>query len=247
MTALDSHPAQRASPVDDSERPPHAAELHRVGVRLGRARIPVLEEVSLTVHHGELLGLAGPNGAGKSTLLRVLATLLPPDRGRAEVFGTSVTAANDSGVRRRICLVAHEPGLHPALTLGENLELIRDLHPRRRDGDRGEGPGPAVRDALVAVGLAAAADRPVTACSRGMVRRAELARVLVTAPQLLLLDEAHAGLDAASAELVAAVVGRVRAGGGAAVVVSHDGGRLTDVVDRTVELDAGRIATGSGA
>ncbi|MDP8970311.1 MAG: ATP-binding cassette domain-containing protein, partial [Actinomycetota bacterium] len=153
-------------------------------VAIGSTR--VLEEVSLRVWPGEVVGLVGPNGAGKSTLLRVLATLLAPGGGHARVLGTELSSAARNGARGRIALLGHDPALHPSLSLRENLQLVADL--AGMPPSRGEM-------VLEAVGLGGAADRRVERCSRGMIRRAEIARALLTRPQLLLLDEAHAGLD----------------------------------------------------
>ena len=79
-------------------------------------------------------------------------------------------------------------------------------------------------------------------CSHGMQRRAEFARILMTEPSLLLLDEPHSALDADAVELVDALVARTIGTGGAAVLVSHDRGRVTDLADRTVEIRQGTIA-----
>jgi heme exporter protein A len=200
------------------------------GLAVDVRRTPVLRDVALTVGRGEVVALTGPNGAGKSTLLRVLATLLPPSGGRGRVLGADLTSRRRRDVRRRIALIGHEAGLHPALTLGENLDLVATLV--------GVEAG-ATAAVLEIVGLDAARDRRAAHCSHGMVRRAELARALLTRPELLLVDEAHAGLDPAAAELVRLVLADVRRRGGASVVVSHDLDRVASLADRVVELDGG--------
>lgn len=194
-------------------------------------RVPVLRGLDLTVRRGESVGFIGANGSGKTTLLRVLATLLPPTRGKGRVLGATLGSPACAAVRPRIALVGHAPALYPQLSLRENLHFVARIT-GHRDGEADE--------ALELVGLGGAADRWAEVCSQGMQRRAELARVLLTEPALLLLDEAHAGLDTASAGLVEAVVGRVRARGGAAVVVSHDHPRLLDVADRVVKIADGQ-------
>jgi ABC-type multidrug transport system ATPase subunit len=135
-------------------------------------------------------------------------------------------------VRPAIALVGHVPALYPQLTLQENLEMVARL--------LGERPDRTAR-ALEVVGLAGARHRRAGHCSQGMLRRAELARALVTRPRLLLLDEAHAGLDPAASQLVELLVAEVRSRGGAAVLVSHEPRRLHPLVDRTVELADGRL------
>jgi heme exporter protein A len=214
------------SPVPDND---HVAML--VDVAVDVERVAVLRGLDLAVAAGESVGLMGANGSGKSTLLRVLATLLPPVGGHGHVLGAALGSAACDMVRPRIALVGHTAALYPRLTVRENLHFLARLIGRReREAD----------EALEAVGLAQAADRRADACSQGMQRRAELGRVLLTEPRLLLLDEAHAGLDRASTGLVKAVVEQVRERGGASVVVSHDHPRLRGVADRLVEINDGR-------
>lgn len=192
----------------------------------------MLRGVELTLAAGEAVGLVGANGSGKSTLLRALATLLPPVAGTGAVLGARLGTREVERVRPAIALVGHTPSLYPRLTLGENLRFWCRL----------TGRGTSAADAaLQVVGLGRAADRPADRCSHGMQRRAELARVLVAAPRLLLLDEAHAGLDRASAALVGVVVTAVRERGGGAVVVSHEHERLEGTVDRVIEIEGGAL------
>jgi heme exporter protein A len=204
--------------------------LTRVGVDLDRT--PVLREVDLHLGSGETLGVRGPNGSGKSTLLRILATLLLPSAGHGAVLGTPLGGRACWAVRPDICLVAHTPGLYPRLTLAENLRLVARL--------TGRGDEAAAR-ALDDVGLGGAGHRRAEQCSQGMLRRVELARVLLVQPRLLLLDEPHAGLDAAAFGLVDLVVHLCRQRGGASVMVSHDGVRLAALADRVVEIVDGRL------
>ena len=195
-------------------------------------RTPVLRGLTLTVAAGEAVGLVGANGSGKSTLLRLLATLLAPTAGTGRVLGARLGTREVERVRPSIALVGHSPALYPRLTLGENLTFYCRLTGRSPD---------AAAVALATVGLGRAADRPADRCSHGMLRRAELGRVLITSPHLLLLDEAHAGLDRGSAGLVDVVVEEVRERGGAAVVVSHERNRLDGIADRVLEIQDGSL------
>ncbi|MHA6631415.1 heme ABC exporter ATP-binding protein CcmA [Pseudonocardia sichuanensis] len=200
-------------------------------------RTPVLRELDLRMDAGEALGVLGANGSGKTTLLHLLATLVRPAAGRAEVLGRELGSREAGAARPAITLIGHLPALYPQLSLAENLRFVARLTGRE---DR------AVDRALEAVGLGGAAQRRAEHCSQGMQRRAELARVLLNRPSLLLLDEIHAGLDRDAVGLVDDVVASVRGRGGACVLVSHEPDRLTGVVDRMVRISDGRAERVAG-
>ncbi len=222
--------------IGSTKRPASGAEpvvsLQGVAVSIGQT--PVLESVDLTVPAGQAIGVVGANGSGKSTLLQACATILRPTRGSGQVLGVDVARRSPAEVRRRICLIGHQPALYPRLSLRENLKFVADLYGR---------PDRLVEEALDMIGLARAADRRVERCSQGMARRADLARAMITDPLLLLLDEAHSGLDAAAADLVGHLVDRVRERGGAAMLASHELDRLDAIVDDVVELRTGRLVS----
>ena len=211
-------------------------QLGSVAVRYGR--VPVLSGVDLEVPAGEAVGIVGPNGSGKSTLLRVLATLLRPTEGTVTAFGERMGDENAFGIRRRIALIGHQPALYPQLTLRENLAFVGRLSGHAED---------RVDEMLEIVGLAGAVNRRAEQSSHGMQRRVEFARVIQTRPDLLLLDEAHAGLDREAGMLVDAVVDNVRSRGGAAVFVSHELDRMMPLVQATYELVGGTVVPGGSA
>jgi heme exporter protein A len=231
---LTARPAARRSPGPAASPQPAGLRpvvfLAGVGVILGAT--PVLRNLDLEVHAGQVVGLVGANGSGKTTLLRLLATLLPPTSGAGSVLGARLDGRARFAVRPAIALVGHTPSLYPQLSLAENLELVARL--------LGQPHARAI-EALEAVGLAGARRRRAGHCSQGMLRRAEFARILLTRPRLLLLDEAHAGLDPAASGLVEQLVAEVRGRQGTAVVVSHEPRRLGRLVDRTLELAGGRL------
>ena len=204
--------------------------LRDVGVRFGPT--PVLTGIDLDLDHGEAIGVTGPNGAGKSTLLSVISTLLSPSEGSVALFGGPVKRRDLPQVRRNIGMSAHEPGLYPELTLLENLELVERV--------AGQVAMSAMQ-ALEVVGLAGAAQRRSSAAYAGMQRRTDLARLIMTRPQLILLDEAHAGLDAAARDIVDRLIHRTCDAGGGAVVVSHDRSVLARSLERIVEVRAGAV------
>ena len=209
---------------------PPLVEFSNVG--FSTSGITILHDVDLTMSPGDVLGVSGPNGSGKTTLLRLLATLLRPSTGTWTTLGVSEHSPRQAIVRMRpaIALLGHTPAVWPELTLRENVDIVEGLAPS--DGDL---------DPLSAVGLAGAADRRAEQASLGMLRRVEFARVLRRVPKLLLLDEAHAGLDAAAAEVVAEAVRRVTSCGGAAVMVSHEPARINELTTRTARIDSGNL------
>jgi len=194
-----------------------------------------LRSVDLRVGPGEAVGLVGANGSGKTTLLRVAATLVAPTSGAGRVLGAGLRDPERFGVRRRIGLIGHLPALYPDLSLLENSRFVARL----------VGAPPAAGDeSLVRVGLSGARFRRAADCSHGMQRRAEFARLLITRPDLVLLDEAHAGLDRHAEALVALIVDEVRGRGGAALLVSHEQHRVEAVVDRVIPLEDGVVDDG---
>ena len=211
------------------------AALDGIEVRLGR--VSVLQDVNLVVSPGEVLGVVGPNGSGKTTLLRVLATLLRPRRGSGTVFGAALGSNDVRRVRPAIGLAGHQPSLWADLTLRENLVAIARL--------RGQDEV-AADEALYRVGLTAAGGRQAGRSSHGMRRRLDLARLLLTRPRLVLLDEATAGLDRSARVLVDSVVAEAISDGGAAVLVSHDTEHLGASVSRLVEIDDGALREPGG-
>lgn len=200
-------------------------------VSLRRPTALILRDVSLRLDPGDVVALLGANGSGKSTLLRILATLLPPTEGSGTVLGAAVGSRDVEAVRPEIGLIGHETGLRPTLTLRENLAIVAAF----------AGIDDA-EDALGAVGLAAAGDRRADRCSNGMLRRADLARLIITRPRLALLDEAHVGLDPEAAPLVDRLVDGIASRGGAVVLVSHDPGRVTRLASRTLVLSDGSLS-----
>lgn len=201
-------------------------------VTVVRSGVTILDRVTLRVDAGEVVGVAGPNGTGKTTLLRVAATLLVPDAGSARVLGELAGSPAGRRIRPRIGLVGHQPALSPTLTLTENLAFTAALAGVSTE---------RVARTLTAVGLAGAADRRAQRVSAGMARRADMARVLLLEPDLLLLDEPDAALDRDATTLVDALVSRTIRRGGAVLTVSHDPARMRQLCDRVVTLRDGRV------
>jgi heme ABC exporter ATP-binding subunit CcmA len=190
-----------------------------------------LRQVSVEFETGRCYVVLGENGAGKSTLLRILAGLLRPSFGRVTVFGTH----EPQQARARIGYMSHAAMLYDELTAEENLRYFRSLYPGRAC----LSPAEALRQ----VGLDPALDRPLGQYSQGMRQRASLARVLLSAPELLLLDEPFSNMDAESAHQMVELLAGLRKGRRTIVLTTHQRELAAPIADRVLTLHAGRMAS----
>lgn len=205
---------------------------------VGHRRGPdVLRGVDLRAAPGELTALLGPNGAGKSTLLRTVAGLLPPVRGGVSLDGTDLAGLTPAARARRVAVVLTERVDAGLLTARELVALGRHPHTGAR-GTLRTADHTAVDDALAAVRATPFADRRVARLSDGERQRVLIARALAQAPDLLLLDEPTAFLDAPSRVGVTGLLRRLARDRGIVVVVStHDVELALRVADRVWLLD----------
>jgi heme exporter protein A len=207
-------------------------EAHEVSKRYG-ARWALIR-VSFHLARGESAMLAGRNGSGKSTLLRVLATALRPDLGTARVAGLDVVADRDE-VRRRVALLDHRSHVYDVFSALENLEVMA-----RFLGDPALDRGRCMA-ALEEVGLAERAGDPVAEFSAGMRKRLALARVLLKAPAVALLDEPYGELDPPGFRLVDGVLERLRRRGATVLMATHLVDRGREHCDRALVLSGGGV------
>lgn len=150
---------------------------------------PALSDINLTIPNAKIFTILGPNGSGKSTLLHILATLIKPTTGTATIFGQDIKT-HAAEVRKHIGVVFQTPCLDRHLSARENLRHHADLYglPKRDMHTR-------IDQLLTCVGIIDRADDPVSQFSGGMKRRTEIAKTLLSAPDLLLMDEPTNGLD----------------------------------------------------
>jgi ABC-2 type transport system ATP-binding protein len=201
---------------------------------LGLRRSEVLRGLDLELARGAVLGLAGPNGSGKSTLLRVIAGVERARSGELVVLGGSVEEAS---IRRRIGYLPEDSPFPPELGARAMLELCGAVSRMPRELVRRESAR-----LLALVGLEGAATKRLGSYSRGMLRRFGLAQAWLHAPELLLLDEPTAGLDAQGFEVLGAILAEARARGTAVVIASHLPGDFSDHAAEMALILEGRIA-----
>jgi len=199
--------------------------------------VEALKGVSLTVKKGEILGVLGHNGAGKSTFVKILATLLLPDSGEAEILGLDLVRERDE-VRRIIGVsLSVEKGFFPRLTARENLKYFGMLY-----GLSGRELDRRVKEALEALSLQKHADKMYEELSLGMKARLSIARALLHDPEVLILDEPTLGLDPVTARRVRALlVNLARSRGKTILLTTHNMAEAEAVCDRVAIMSEGRI------
>ncbi len=217
-----------------------AIELENVDLSLGRgaSRVHILQGVSLSVSHGEAVGLVGPSGSGKSTLLMAMAGLERADSGRIMVDGQDLTKLDEDALARfrgrRIGIVFQSFHLIPTMTALENVAVPLELSGAKDAFDR-------ARAELDAVGLGGRLDHYPADLSGGEQQRVALARALVADPAILVADEPTGNLDEATGrQIVDLLFDLKRERGATLVLVTHDPS-LAAKCDRTIRLRSGRI------
>lgn len=215
-----------------------ALAVERGVVALGGRK--VLRGVTFRVRPGEVVAVLGANGSGKSTLVRAALGLVPLASGTASLFGTR------TGAFRRWALVGYVPqrvgaGSGVPATVSEVVASGR-LARRGLLGLPSRADRAAVANAVATVGLAERARDPVAVLSGGQQQRVLIARALAGEPELLVLDEPTAGVDAASQELLVAALTGLVSRGASVVLVAHELGPLEPLVHRAVVLQRGRVA-----
>ena len=202
----------------------------REGLR--RRRVTAVDDVTLEVHEGDFFALLGPNGAGKSTTLYCWLGLLRPTSGTARVFGQS--ARRGSPIFRDIAYLPEEPHYHDYLTVEEAVVYYAGLYgtptPRGR-----------ITEVLERLGLAAARERRVAACSKGMKQKVGIAQCLLHQPKLVFLDEPMRGLDPVTVKEFRDVLVELNRSGVTIIMNSHMLSEVELVANRAAVLANGRL------
>jgi ABC-2 type transport system ATP-binding protein len=188
--------------------------------------LTAVHDLSFEVGDGEIFGLLGPNGAGKTTSIRMLAGLIAPSEGTAQVNGLAL-GADSQRIRAMTGVLTETPGLHDKLTARQNLAYYGRLY-----GLRGAALRRAVDRYLGVVGLEDEGDRRVGGFSKGMRQKVAIARALLHEPEVLYLDEPTSALDPSAAKTVRDVVATLRDAGRSIVVCTHNLDEAERLCDR---------------
>ncbi len=202
----------------------------------GRPKVTALDDLSLTIHRGEVFGLLGPNGSGKSTTIKLLLNLIFPTRGSIRVLGR---APDDGDVKQRIGFLPEESYLYRFLNGEETLYYYGKLFKLDRKTLKRRVP-----ELLDVVGLdAKARKRKLREYSKGMARRIGLAQALINNPDLILLDEPTTGLDPLGTREMKDLILSLKQQGKTVLLCSHLLADVQDVCDRITILFRGKMQT----
>lgn len=195
-------------------------------------KVTAVEDVSLVLRPGEVVALVGHNGAGKTTLIKLLLGLVRPTAGAVRVLDVDPAGAHGAQARRKLGFLPENVAFHGAMTGTELMRFYARL----------KGCPVAGNAALLErVGLAGAADRPVSTYSKGMRQRLGIAQALVGAPRLFVFDEPTSGLDPASRVEVFEMIGELRASGATILVSTHALAEVENRVDRVAIMHRGHL------
>jgi ABC-2 type transport system ATP-binding protein len=206
--------------------------LEIAGLAKAYGDVVALDDCSLSVSPGRMLGFLGPNGAGKTTAMRAVFGLIAPDRGTVTWHGHSITAED----RLRFGYMPETRGLYPKMRAADQLAYLGALHGLEAAASRASAD-----QWLERLGLAERANDPVEKLSHGNQQRVQLAAALVHSPDLLVLDEPFSGLDPIGVETMAAVL-RERADAGSAVLFSsHQLDLVEDLCEEVAIINKGNV------
>ncbi|WP_247896746.1 ABC transporter ATP-binding protein [Azospirillum argentinense] len=240
--------APPAAPKPSGSGPLLSAE----AVSISFLGLRALDNASVTVGAGEILGLVGPNGSGKSTLVNIISGIYRPGDGRVTFDGAAITGLPDHAVARRGALrTFQDPRLVPAFTVRENVLLGGHRLYRQNPLAAALNLPGALRedaamlgraDAIIAMaGLSHLADTPVRDLPYGDQRMTELSRVILADPRLVMLDEPAAGLSEVELQRLGGLVRHLKERGVGVILIEHHMDFLNELVDRVVVLDSGRV------
>lgn len=200
----------------------------------GRA---VVNDVSLSVRQGEVVGLLGPNGAGKTTTFYMVIGQIKPDSGRVTLNDRDITQLPMyMRARNGIGYLTQEPSIFRKLTVEENIKAILETLPiHRSEFDE------KLNNVLDELGIRRVADQKAYSLSGGERRRVEIARTLVCAPSYILLDEPFAGIDPLAVEDIKSIVAHLKDRGIGVLITDHNVRDILEITDRAYIIGDGQI------
>ncbi len=207
-----------------------ALAIERVTKRYGQ--FVAVDEFSLRVPRGQVLGFLGPNGAGKTTTIRMVMSIIHPDSGSISVLGHP----RASEVKDRIGYLPEERGLYRKMTVREILEYIGQLK-----GLHGAALRERIDEGLERVGLGDWKRKKVEALSKGMQQKLQFVATILHRPELLILDEPFSGLDPLNTHLLEQLVEELRAAGTTVLFSTHQMNQAERLCDRIALINKGRL------
>jgi lipopolysaccharide export system ATP-binding protein len=200
-------------------------------------RRKAVDDVSLDIQRGEVVGLLGPNGAGKTTSFYMMVGLLPADRGRIFLEGDEITGLPMyQRCRRGVGYLPQESSVFRKLTVEENILAILETQELSRADRRAR-----LAELLAELGLTDLAPYPAYTLSGGERRRLEITRALVTSPRYLLLDEPFTGIDPIAIGDIQEIVARLRDRGIGILITDHNVRETLAITDRAYILYEGKV------
>jgi len=197
----------------------------------------VVDDVSVEIRRGEIIGLLGPNGAGKTTTFSLILGLVPQDSGQIFLDGEEITEyPMYLRAQRGICLLPQEPSAFRKLTVEENLLAIMETMPEAYPQRAG-----ILEKTLKEFGLDELARAKAFTLSGGERRRLEIARAMVSQPEFILLDEPFTGIDPIAIEELQKIMNSLKEKGLGVLVTDHSVRETLKIVDRAYIIDKGRI------
>ncbi|MDQ0299901.1 ABC-2 type transport system ATP-binding protein [Salibacterium salarium] len=207
-----------------------AVNVHDVDLMLSGQK--VLEDIQLTVNHGEVIGIVGRNGSGKSVLFKAIAGFYQPSRGTIEVNGIDLYQKKNFPENFG-CLIEN-PGFLPRDSGYKNLKLLADI--QKKIGKK------EIMQTLSLVGLEGAENKPVKRYSLGMKQRLGIAQAIMENPSVIVLDEPTNGLDKQGVKDVLEIILKLKEEGAAILISSHIQEDIDEVSDDVFEMDGGHIS-----
>ena len=199
----------------------------------------VVREVSLRVDRGEVVGLIGPNGAGKSTCFSMLSGIIKAESGDVLIDGISVTNLPiHIRARRGLSLLPQETAVFKGLSVLDNLKVASELH---QAGPTNRDKGGTIDNLLIQFGLKGIEERQGKFLSGGEKRRLELARLLMSSPRYVLLDEPFAGVDPISINEIKSHISSLARGKIGVLITDHNAADILDICDNVYVMKDGVI------